>query len=89
MEPFDVQGFIDACNAAGLCCPDGWRNSLTPSTRINFTPGECDLRADYVSKDKAALEKKLPAPWRRLKEAQPTLRPFLQRHGFKELLWWD
>lgn len=89
MEPFDLQGFLNAISSVGLSCHEDWIKNLTPNERINFTPGESSLRTDYVNRDASALEKKLPSPWRRLKEAQPILRPFLETYGFSDLLWWD
>lgn len=94
MEPFDQQGFVNAIVRIGLSAgyPQyhyDWLSSLKPTERINNTPGDCDLRIDYANRDAVALEKKLPAPWRRLKELQPVLRPFLEKYGFKDLLWWN
>ncbi len=94
MEPFDQQGFVNAIVRVGLSpgYPQyhyDWLNSLKPAERINNTPGDCDLRVDYANLDTVALEKKLPGPWRRLKESQPVLRPFLEKYGFTNLLWWD
>lgn len=89
MTPFDMQGFLVAIKSVGLSCPDDWIAGLTPNERINFTPGECDLRVDYANRNASALKKKLPSPWRRLREAQPILRPFLEAYGFSDLLWWD
>jgi hypothetical protein len=89
MDPFDMVGFLGAIQLVGLSCPEDWKNALTPEERINFTPGECDLRIDYMNRDAIAIEKKLPEPWRRLREAQPILRPFLENYGFANLLWWD
>jgi hypothetical protein len=89
MEPFDLQGFLNAVKAVGLSCPDAWIAGLTPNEKINDTPGECDLRVDYANRNTLTLEKKLPSPWRRLREVQPILRPFLETYGFRDLLWWD
>lgn len=89
MEPFDHQGFLDAVKGVGLSCPEDWIAGLDPNTRINTTPGECDLREDYQNRDIAKIAKKLPKPWRRLKEAEPVLRPFLEAYNFKDLMWWS
>lgn len=89
MEPFDMEGFRAVVNAVGLSCPEEWVAGLDPNTRINDTPGECDLRNDYREGAVDVLKRKLPKPWRRLKEAVPVLRPFLEAHGFKDLLWWN
>ncbi len=89
MEPFDEVAFIETIAAVGLSCPIDWITGLDSETRINDTPGECDLRDDYRNGDIAALKRKLPVPWRRLKEGEPILRPFLESHGFTDLLWWS
>jgi hypothetical protein len=89
MEPFDCDAFEAAIIGVGLDCYVNWFTSLRPELKINFTPGECDLRVDYANRNTVALEKKLPELWRRLKESQPILRPFLERYGFTNLLWWD
>lgn len=89
MTPFDSIGFNNAVKSVGLSCEDAWLNSLDPLDLINNTPGECSLRDDYKNGDIAAIEKKLPIPWRRLKDNEPIIRPFLEAHNFKNLLWWD
>jgi hypothetical protein len=89
MDPFDKEGFLNAVIAVGLSIPDEWVNNLTPDVKINDTPGECDLRIDYANGDIEAIAKKLPLPWRRLKENEPVLKPFLKSCGFKDLMWWN
>lgn len=89
MEPFDRQGFRAALEGVGLSIPGLWWKGLETEVRINYTPGECDLRHDYIHRDAVAIEKKLPKPWRRLREAEPVLRPFLETYGFENLLWWS
>lgn len=89
MEPFDQEGFLKAVSDIGLSCPPDWVASLTPNVRINNTPGELGLHRNYENGNIAAIEKKLPVPWRRLKENEPVLRPFLEKRGFKNLLWWS
>lgn len=94
MEPFDSQSFINAIIGVGLSpgYPQSyydWFNSLTPNDRINDTPGECDLREHYKNGNVLMIEKTLSSPWRRLRESQPILRPFLEKYGFTDLLWWD
>jgi hypothetical protein len=47
------------------------------------------MRTDYINRDIEAIKKKIPIPWRRLKENEPVLRPFYEKYGFRNLLWWD
>lgn len=89
MEPFDNDGFKAAIDRVGLSCPEEWLNGLDTGKRFNTTPGECDLRQAYTDGDVALIGRKLPVPWRRLKEGEPILRPFLEAHGFRDLLWWN
>lgn len=89
MEPFDHAGFIAAVQGVGIPSTAEWEGSLAPAIRINSTPGECDLRQAYADGDSATIAKRLPQPWRRLRESEPILRPFLERCGFSNLLWWD
>jgi hypothetical protein len=89
MDPFHQVGFEGAVKLVGLSCPKDWLAQLNPNEKINYTPGECQLRIDYANRDVMAIEKALPEPWRRLRESQPILRPFLESHGFSNLLWWD
>ncbi len=89
MEPFDRQGFRAALEGVGLSIPKMWWKSLKTDVRINDTPGECGLRGDYSTGDINAIRKKLPKPWRRLREAEPVLRPFLEDYGFANLMWWS
>jgi hypothetical protein len=86
MEPFDDLRFNAALKNVGLSSIAGLYDS---SERINSTPGFCDLREDYKNNMTENIEKKIPQVWRRLKEAQPILRPFLEKNGFNNLLWWD
>lgn len=88
MEPFDQAGFLAAVEAVGLSCPEDWTAQLTPEVRVNYTPGGCDMRDDYHRRDISALQRKIPKPWRRLRESEPILRPFLEKYGFTNLLWW-
>lgn len=89
MEPVDKQGFFNAVKAVGFSLPQEWVDSVDFETRVNNTPGECSLREDYNNGDIKAIAKKLPIPWRRLQENEPVLRPFYEKYGFKDLLWWS
>ena len=89
IDPFDLEGFLSAVRNIGLSTPDEWVSELNINKKENDTPGESDLRVYYANRDADAIEKKLPIPWRRLKEEEPVLRPFLEKYGFKDLLWWS
>lgn len=89
MEPFHKGGFLQAVQDVGLPTPPRWVEGLEPQIRINSTPGDCDLREAYQNRDIIVLRKRLATPWRRLQEAEPILRPFLEKRGFKNLMWWS
>jgi hypothetical protein len=89
MEPFDHKAFITAVYAVGLTCPDEWVNTIAFRERVNTTHGQIDLRQFYLQKDYEAIKLRIPEICQRLEENEPILRPFLEKHGFKDLLWWS
>lgn len=89
MDPFDIGGFLGAVKAVGLSCPDNWIAELDWKKKINDTPGECDLRTYYANGDLRAIKKVIPIPVRHLQDNEVILRPFLEKVGFKDLMWWS
>ena len=46
------------------------------------------LKDAYLRGDMVALEQQMAQPFGELRKTEPWLRPFLERHGYRDLQWW-
>jgi len=57
---------------------------------VNVTKGPLDMKKQrYIDGDTEYFKEKIPAEWEELRKAEPLLRPFLERFGYTNLLWWS
>lgn len=55
----------------------------------SFGNSHIQLKTAYQQGDARYIRENLsPGLWKKLKEIEPTVRPFLQTHGYQNLLWW-
>lgn len=55
---------------------------------INKSKSE-DLKKHYYDRDDVFFKTNHPEMWSHLKNSETILRPFLETHGYTNLLWWD
>lgn len=56
---------------------------------VQNTMGNYPYKKAYLERDSDYFKSKLPDLWTKLKEAEPVLRPFLESHGYRNLIWWS
>jgi len=56
---------------------------------VRSTKGKFENKDKYLEGDTGYFKKKMAKEWKELKAAEPLLRPFLERLGYENLIWWS
>ena len=86
-DTVNLAQFLGAVENTGLAMLPQWVDSVNIDERINAA-GSSWVYDAYQNRDTTAIKKEMPNAWTILCAMQRTLRPFLERHGYTDLLWW-
>ena len=78
-KALDVAGIPDASHAAE------WAK-VWP--KVN-SASDFELKSRYYQGDAGFIKAAIPDGWKSLRDAEATLRPFLEERGYKNLMWWN
>src|SRR3990167_8727647 len=88
MDNFELSKFALALNSVGLETPDEWLRNVDPTTAVN-TSGEYALKDAYFDGNAKYIQSVVPEMWNRLCKSESVLRGFLEKNGYRDLLWWS
>lgn len=91
--PFETQGrkaLLDGvlrhCGLPGQLYVDRIARDWEPE---NVSAGAPEIKEAYQNRDAEFLAARFPVEWDLLKQKEETIRPFLERFGYQDLLWWS
>src|SRR3990167_7085295 len=87
MDLYAESEFLQALHNVGLAVPRDWVQFIDRTT-VDNTSGNYVLKEAYYDGNKRYIQSAVPDMWSRLTAAESYLRPFLERHGYSNLLWW-
>ena len=88
VDEFSIAEFAGAVRSTGLTTPDAWLATMDISQRPN-TSGSYALKDAYRNRDANLISSTVPELWNKLRESEYLLRPFLEKRGYQNLLWWS
>ena len=56
---------------------------------VNSRGGDYPFRDSYERRDVEFIKRAIPKTWNLLRSYERSLRPFLERHGYRNLMWWS